>query len=99
MKNNNNPKLSELLHRRGQTISVYAHEFGIGTDDLLSRHCASHGIQKDVSLEEAKTAKEVKHSNKSLSHKKPSQKNALVHLAEQITATPAADVSGSVGDG
>lgn len=94
----NDPKLSELLHRRGQTVSAYAQEFGIVTDDLLSRHCASHGIQKDVSLEEAKTAKEAKHS-KSLSHKKPSQKNALVHLAEQITATPAADVSGSVGDG
>ena len=94
----NDPKLSELLHRRGQTVSAYAQEFGIVTDDLLSRHCASHGIQKDVSLE-AKTAKEAKHSNKSLSHKKPSQKNALVHLAEQVAVTPAADVSGSVGDG
>ena len=99
MMKKNDPKLSELLHRRGQTVGAYAQEFGIVTDDLLSRHCASHGIQKDASLEEAKTTKEAKHSSKSLSHKKPSQKNALVHLAEHVAVTPAADVSGSVGDG
>lgn len=99
MMKKNDPKLSELLHRRGQTVSAYAHEFGISTDDLLSRHCAFHGIQKDMSLEETKAAKEVKHANKSLSHKKPSQKNALVHLTEQTTVTATADVSGSVDDG
>jgi hypothetical protein len=44
------PRLSDLLHRRSQTIAQYTSELGISHDVALEMHCVMHGIVKDVSL-------------------------------------------------
>ena len=89
------PRLSELLHRRGQSVAAFAKELGLKTDESLQMHCTMHGIHKDMVLAPAvetvapKLEKPVQQSKK-----KPAVKNALVDLTTLVHAGAAA-ISGN----
>lgn len=83
------PRLSELLRRRSQTLSEFAEEVNLESDEHVQMHCLMHGIDKDVSLPKpeklAKPTKAILVTKESATEKqkKSELKNALKELAKQ----------------
>jgi ADP-ribosylglycohydrolase len=83
------PRLSELLRRRSQTLSEYAREALLHTDDAVQMHCLMHGIDKDIDLPKPANVvapvKQAEETQEKLEKptKKSELKNALKDLAKQ----------------
>lgn len=74
------PRLSELLHRRVQTVEDYAVAVGAANDEQLANFCSRSRIEKDVTLAKRVEIVAPQKEPEIVVAKKKPVKNALVEL-------------------